>query len=251
MSNYAVQRFMHMDPSLLNLSLGSDGLLGFFADNYINIIAMKRSMVEQNASLVKKKQYIMQDKAESEKRLEQVRIFQRGLDAGQQLSDNDQKIINTYPGKIDQYEDAIDKEERIFFRGAPLKWCEEYEFIRKIDIELPGVLEAMCEFDRMIRQPIASTVRKGLSFISMPFKAIATAIIERWNLGHAGGLILLLIDTYPQVIERRMLSERPSEVLADYDYDKEDYVVKETKTEVKTFDYSDGFHKNLPDEDDD
>ena len=114
-----------------------------------------------------------------------------------------------------------------------MKMCPEIEFISKVDREFPGLLEAICEFDRLLRIPIAGIMKKGLGWMLTPLKLVVGAIVERSSLGVAGNLIYMLVDQYPDLIRQRMEAEEPEDAPTNYDeMDINGYGIKEVKHET-------------------
>ena len=271
MSNRAVAKFFK-EQSFLELSVGQDGLLGYFADNYLDLVGMKRAILFQTEDTLAKKRDALQSLGEAETELDILKQTAKDIKEEnkeireenktrtrkkrlKKMPDADVKLLNQQlPELIAYYKEIIDKEDLIFFRNKPLRRCANYEFIEHIDLRLPGIMEAMVEFDRLIRLPIAKLVGKGLSWATLPLKIVVGAILERTNLGHAGHLIYALVDSYPQIIQQRMNAEPASTVPDQYDeMEAARYSVREKKVEVKTFNYSppDFKGKNVPAEDDD
>lgn len=229
MSDYAVQKFFQKE-SLLSTTLGQDGLLGFFADNYPTIIAMARAIHDQEAKTIDRKQDSLQelgDLREDLAHLDQIISNFGGLE------DSDQARYNEIQMSIEFHEGELEREDPIFFRGEPLRMCPEYEFLEKMEANFPGMSFALTEFDRLLRVPIARVVAKGFGWATLPLKVVVGAILERTNLGIAGHLIYMLVDTYPEIISSRMHAEMPTGRPSDYpEHEIDGYGIKEKKNEV-------------------
>ncbi len=235
MSEYIVQNFFRKE-NLLSVSVGQDGLLGFFANNYTTIIAMARSIIDQeNETVERKKESFM----ELEDLREELEFLDRRLSAQGYLDDSDQERYTEVKETIEFHEGEIEREDVIFFRGEPLRMCAEYEFIQKLESNFPGMSIALCEFDRLLRTPISSWIAKGLSFATTPVRIIVGAIVSHTNLGVAGSLIYMLVDHYPDIIKQRMQAEMPSGRPSGYpDHEVDGFSIKERKQEVvKKFHY--------------
>jgi len=231
MSDYFINEFFKKEK-LLDISLGSDGMLGFFADNYPTIIAMSRAINDQTEKTLERKR-------DSVLELKDLRAELAELDSNKSthgyLSDPDQSQYNDLKLKIEFHEGELEKEDDVFFRGESLRVCAETEFIVKVEKNFPGLMYAMTEFDRLLRIPISGLVGSGLKWISTPLRIIVGTIIQHANFGIAGQLIYMLVDHYPQLIEQRMLAEEPTGKPAEYEQLEVDgYAVKEIKREVTT-----------------
>ena len=229
MSEYIVQQFFKQE-SLLDVSLGTDGLLGYFASNYPTIIAMARSISDQENQTIERKQ-------ESYEELQDLRKDLAYLDglinSFGSLSDSDETRYNEINQLIEFHEAELEREDPIFFRNEPLRMCPEYEFISKMEYSFPGIMAAMVEFDRLLRIPISNLTKRGLGWAMLPLKLVVGAILRRADLGLAGNLIYMLVDQYPDLIRQRMRAEEPSGRPADYpEHEVEGYKVKEIKNEV-------------------
>lgn len=228
MSDYAVQQFFRKE-SLLSISLGQDGLLGFFADNYPTVIAMARAIQDQEEKTIDRKR---QSYSELEDLRDDLSYYDRILSVTGQLSDSDKERYSEIQMSIEFHEDEIEREDPIFFRGEPLRMCAEYEFLQKLDLNFPGMSIALCEFDRLLRVPFAGWVAKGLGWASTPVRIVVGTILQHTNLGVAGNLIYMLVANYPQIIEQRMQAEMPTGKPVGYpDHEIDGYGIKEKKHE--------------------
>ena len=228
MSDYVVQRFFKSE-SLLSVSLGPDGMLGFFADNYPTIIAMSRAIIDQEEKTIERKQDALEEIGECR---EELAHLDRLLSSQGFLEDDDQARYAELTMIIKELEDQLDIEDPIFFRGEPLRMCAEYEFLSKVESHFPGMMGAMCEFDRLLRIPISSLVEKGLGWATLPLKIVVGAILERTNLGVAGNLIYMLVNRYPEIVKERMQAEMPSGRPAKYpQHEIDGFTIKEKKKE--------------------
>lgn len=229
MSDYVVAEFFKTE-SLLDVSLGQDGLLGFFASNYPTIIAMSRSINDQEEKTLERKRDSyeeLNDLRDSLSHLDSI------LSSIGRLSDSDQAKYNQLKLEIQFHEDELEREDPIFFRNKPLRMCAEYEFIDKCERNFPGLMFAMTEFDRLLRIPIAGLVSRGLGWVTSPLRIIVGTIVQHSNLGIAGNLIYMLVDQYPQLIEARMQAEKVTGRPADYpEHEVEGYGIKEIKNET-------------------
>ena len=231
MSDHVVAEFFK-NESLLEVSLGSDGMLGFFADNYPTIIAMSRSIYDQQEMTRERKH---QSIFELTGLREDLSELDSALSSHGFLSDPDQAIYNKLKLDIEFHEEELDREDDIFFRGEVLRMCPEYEFISKVDLNFPGLMFAMTEFDRLLRIPISGLVSRGLGWLTSPLRLVIGTIIQHSNLGIAGQLIYMLVDQYPQLIESRMQAEKPTGRPANYpQHEIDGYGVKEIKYENVT-----------------
>ena len=226
---HVVQEFFKQE-SLLSVSCGQDGLLGFFASNFPTIVGMTRAIQKQQDATYENQQDALIE-------LEDLRDKLSGLDAllSQHgcLSDADRADYSDTTMKINHYEELAQKQDPIFYNGKPLKMCPEMEFIIKVNVEFPGLLQAICEFDRLLRIPIAGFAKRGLGWALTPLKMVIGAVIGRSNLGVAGNLIWMLVDTYPDLIRKRMEAVVPEDAPDDYDEnDMNGYGVKEIKEEI-------------------
>ena len=231
MSDYAVAEFFKTE-SLLEVNLGQDGLLGFFAGNFPTIIAISRSIYDQE-------QITLERKRESYEDLKDLRDKLNDLDniitSFGSLSDSDQAKYNELKLDIEHHENELEREDPIFFREEPLRMCAEYEFILKVESNFPGLMFAMTEFDRLLRMPIAGLISRGLGWMTTPLRIIVGMIVQNSNLGIAGNLIYMLVDQYPQLIEARMQAEKPTGRPNGYpDHEVDGYSIKEIKHETRT-----------------
>jgi len=229
MSESAVQEFFK-NESLLNITMGQDGLLGFFASNYPTIVGMTRAIQHQEMETWEKQ-------GEAQTELDDLRDELEHLDSllsqHGYLEDDDQARYEVVIKSIDFYEKEVQKQDRIFYGGKQLKMCPEVEFISKVNNEFPGLLEAICEFDRLLRIPIAKVMGKGLGWALTPLKLVVGTIVQRTNLGVAGNLIYMLVDKYPDLIRQRMEAQEPEDAPDDCDeMELKGYSVKEEKHEV-------------------
>jgi hypothetical protein len=228
MSDYVVQRFFQ-DESLLSISLGQDGMLGFFADNYPTLIAMSRAIIDQEELTVGRKQDSLMEIRDLREELTHLDTL---LSTQGFLDDDDQSRYAEIKEEIKFHEEELETEDPIFFRGEPLRMCAEYEFLSKMETNFPGIMGALCEFDRLLRIPISGFVKKGLGWATLPLKVVVGAILERSNLGVAGQLIYMLVNNYPDIIKQRMQAEMPTGRPANYpEHEIEGFSIKEKKTE--------------------
>lgn len=226
---YAVQEFFK-NESLLNVSLGSDGMLGFFASNYPKIVGMTRAIQNQQMLAFERQE-------EAREELSDLRDALSALDSlltqHGSLSDDDEAEYKELQMKIEFFESEQVREDPIFFNGQPLKMCAEIEFITKVSNEFPGLLEAICEFDRLLRIPIAKLMKRGLGWSLTPLRLVVGTIVKNGNLGVAGNLIYMLVDKYPELIRQRMEAADPEEAPDDYDnMEVSGYGIKEIKRET-------------------
>ena len=92
---------------------------------------------------------------------------------------------------------------------------------------------ALCEFDRLLRVPIANLVAKGFGWVTVPLRWVVGAILQRTNLGVAGNLIYMLVDQYPDIIRARMQAEMPKGRPAGYpEHEIDGFGIKEKKHET-------------------
>ena len=229
MSDNVVATFFQ-DESLLSVSMGQDGLLGYFASNYSNIIAMYGAIDEQEEETCDKKRQAYEELEDLRNDLVHLddQISTHGV-----LQPAEQGQYTKTKLAIEANEKLLEEEDIIFFRGEPLRMCADYEFIQKVEGRFPGIMLAMLEIDNMLRRPISSWVGKALGTASLPLKVIASFIIRTTNLGVAGNLLYMLIDQYPCIIQNRMAPEVPTGRPVDYpEYKLKDYSIKEEKHEV-------------------
>ena len=229
MSDYVVQRFFAKE-SLLQVSLGQDGLMGYFTSNYPTIVAMARSIQDQEIETLERKK---ESYLELQDLRDELEFLDYKLTKQSKLNTADKKRHADLEDEIDFHEKELEREDPIFFRGESLRMCGEYEFITKMNCQLPGLMDALVEFDRLLRLPIAKIAKKGIGWATLPLKTIVGAIISRSDLGVAGNLIYMLVDQYPELIRERMVAEEPSGKPADYDPELDGYNVKEFKKEKK------------------
>jgi hypothetical protein len=231
MSDHVVAEFFKKE-SLLEVSLGSDGMLGFFAENYPTIIAMSRSIYDQEELTRERKHHSV---LELREKREELSDLDSDLSSHGFLSDPDQASYSQLKLEIEFHEKELEREDDIFFRGDALRMCPEYEFISKVDLNFPGLMFAMTEFDRLLRIPISGLVSRGLGWLTAPLRFVVGTIVQHSNLGIAGQLIYMLVDQYPQLIESRMQAEKPTGRPPDYpQHEVDGYGIKEIKYESVT-----------------
>ena len=206
MSDYVVAEYFKKE-SLLSVSLGQDGMLGYFATNYSTIIAMYEAIYEQEEETLEKKQQAYEE-------LEDLRNLLSYLDdiisSNGFLNSTEQEQYTDTNMRIEENESILEKEDVVFFRSEPLRMCAEYEFISKAEGRFPGIMLAVVEIDHMLRRPISNWVGKCLSWSTLPLKYVAAIIVRTSGLGVGGNLIYMLIDQYPEVIKQRMQPEVPT-----------------------------------------
>lgn len=218
------------EESLLTVSLGQDGLLGYFASNYSTILAMYEAIYTQEEETLEKKQEAYE---ELEELRETLGYYDAQLTSNGYLNDIEKGEYNETTLKIEENESRLEEEDVVFFRGEPLRMCAEYEFIDKLEGRFPGIMLAVLEIDHMIRRPISNWIGKSLSWITLPIKYVVGIIVRTSGLGVGGNLIYMLIDQYPEVIEQRMQPEVPTGRPVDYpDYKVEGFSIKEKKNET-------------------
>jgi hypothetical protein len=231
MSEYAVAEFFKQE-SLLSVSLGQDGLLGYFASNYSMVIAMYDAIYYQQCQTLERKEEafdelnVLRDEKEH---------LDRIISSGRTLNRQHQGRYNKIPSLIEHLEGELEREDPVFFRGFPLKRCSQYEFIELVEEKFPGAMLAIREIDHMLRGPVGNWVSQALSWGLLPMKYIVGTIIEKGRLGVAGNMIYLLLEHYPEVIKQRIQAEVPAGKPTDYpDYKADGLEIKEIRKEVYT-----------------
>jgi len=239
MSEYVLQEFFK-DESLLGVSMGQDGMLGFFASRYPTIIAMTRTLIEARDDICENGEDIQEKLCDAR---EGLWFLDCQINTNHTLSPSEQQDYTRLQHEIKSLETKLETisegKKPIFFRGSPLMSCPELEFIQKVDSRFPGLLESLCEFDRLIRMPIAKYLGRGISWAVTPLRVVVGLIVQKAGLGQAGSLIYMLIDHYPNLIMQRINAEEPSTQPDEYcENEINGYGIKEIKTEVVIKEYN-------------
>jgi hypothetical protein len=230
MSDYAVKEFFR-EESMLSIHLGQDGMLGFFASNYPTIISMARTIIEFRNDAIQE----IQDTQEALKDArDNLSFLDELINTHKTLSVPDQSKYNSLKKEIKHYKAELKRQRPIFFRGEVITAADpEFEFIRKVDYTFPGLLESLCELDRLIRIPIGNTLGNIMRCGITPLRFMIKMIVDKCNLGLAGSFMLMLVDQYPELMSERIYAEEASEQPEDYsDHDINGYGVKEIKEEL-------------------
>ena len=114
-----IARKFFEDESLLRLELGPDGVVGFLASNYVEVLGIYRAMVKQNEATCKKK----------EKAHQQVKIAQRVI-----AKAKNKTIPKEVAEKIKYWKEQMEEDDVIYYKGKPLYKSSALEFVLKYSI---------------------------------------------------------------------------------------------------------------------
>ena len=215
-----IARKFFQNESRLQLELGQDGLIGFLASNYIEILGTFRAIKKQNALTAEKK-----ENAQSE--LEDLRNKQRAFKKlGAQIKDADWKELNA---KMDYWKKIREEDDVVYYKGKPIRFNSYVEFIMKY----PAVVEALDIIDGAARKPIGKGAGYASKIATWPLKKVVMFSVICMGVKGAGrdlaAGIYTLLESFPTFIEDKIANIDPGMTSGSNNPEYDDLKLQEVK----------------------